>query len=269
MKLNLKKPEISFNQETHTYTRNSDGQLLAGISSIASLAKDKEFSNILNQWASNSAVNHIYENWDTTKQYTQKEKDELLKEAKTAFKNISQEAKDIGTQVHALIQQYILEKIDGKKSKLEIKDANIKRAMDQFLKWEQENNVEFLASELLVYHNKLEMAGTLDCLAIVNGKKTLIDWKIVNHMGINYIAQLSGYWLCLEDMNWQPEARILVRIPKTATRKIWNDNLKKYEMVENNLEVIEPKTDIEFDKDIFCMLRQVYKWINYAQDKLK
>lgn len=263
----LSLPSVEYHEEAdpngrfpkHSYVSKKDGKLWAGVSSVSKLAQDTELSGILNQWAANCAIQDVSLRWDLTEKYTQEEKNDLLfapkTGAKTAHLRISKDAKELGSSVHEIIENYI-----QKKAELKSEDKNIQRALDQFKKWEKENRVLWLASELLVSNEELELAGRLDALAYVNGKRTIIDFKVANNIGINYYIQLAGYWLCIESMGWLPEERILVRIPKTDVKKVWNG--RNYDVVENNLEVIIPPTDLRFDIETFKHLRQAFKWVN-------
>lgn len=246
---------ISYDDKTHSYTRTSDGKLLAGVSSVSELVGGKDKSNALLQWASNEACDYVRENLtDLSK------KDEVLAEAKYAYKNKSTEAKDIGTDVHAILQRIVEASISGGKCKLSEEELN-SRAVIQFLKWDEDNSVKWLASELLVGDaEELECAGRLDALAEIDGKITLIDFKVANHVGISYFIQTAGYSELLRRMGVKVDQRIILRLPKTEKRKVWNG--KGYNMVENNLEAIIVPTPLQWDTEVFIKAREIYKYIN-------
>lgn len=250
----------------HSYVNKETGKLWAGVSSVAKCAADDSLNSILNQWAANCAIADVSNRWDIAKQYTEEEKNEILfapkTGAKTAHLRNSKEAKEIGTATHEILELYIKSKIAGKEHIFDFPNKDIARAVSQFLNWEKENSVKWLASELLVENKELEVGGRLDALALVNGKKTIVDFKVANNIGKSYFCQLAGYWLCVESMGWTPEERILVRIPKTETRKVWDSVTRKYNIVENNLEIFTPSTELSFDKEVFKHLRQVFRWQN-------
>jgi hypothetical protein len=255
---------ISYDGSNHSYTRNSDGKLLAGVSSVSELAKSKDAGNFLAQWKVNESIIYIDTNWDVKKEYTKAEKAQILKDSKYAHKTKSKDATDIGTFFHDFLEQYIKSRIENKPFHNPINNISLSTAFIEFLKWEKKNKVEWIASELLVYNEELELAGRLDAIAYVNGKITIIDFKVANSVSPGYYLQTAGYWLCLEAMGIIPEDRLIIRLPKTEKRKVWNNELKQYNMVDNVIEFLQVPTDIGFDKQTFISCRQIYKWINQA-----
>lgn len=257
-------------EHPHEYTRRDTGKLLAGVSSVADLAKSKDSGNWLAQWKVNEALEYINDHvgdftgsgGECTAFYTQPFED-VLKDAKYAHKVKGKEATDIGTGIHAILEDYVSSQIDG--SKIIILDNDITKLFkDDLLKWETDNDVHWLASELLVGDLENDVAGRLDGLAMVNGKLTIIDFKAANSVPPNYYIQLAGYALCLEAMGINAEDRIILRLPKTQKRKVWNEEFKKYNMVDNKIEFIRPPTNYDFDKECFISCRNMYRWLNQS-----
>lgn len=269
-------------EHPHEYTRIDNGKLLAGVSSISELAKTKESGGFLAQWKVNEAIEYIKEHslcgkkevrdifgnyiCDIVEYYV---KEGTLKEAKYAHKVKGKEATDIGTRIHEILEEYVNAKIN--KIDYVLGTGMDKPIVDlfeeDFINWETTNNVQWLASELLVGDLENDVAGRLDGLAMVNGKLTIVDFKAANNIPSNYFLQLSGYALCLETMGIKVEDRIIIRLPKTEKRKVWIEEIKQYKMVDNKIEFITPKTDWEFDKECFIHARQLYKWLNYSNKK--
>ena len=255
---------ISYNDKNHSYNRNSDGKLLAGVSSVSELAKSKDAGNFLKQWAVNESISYIDTNWDIKKVYTKGDKAKILKDSKYVHNQKSKDATDIGTYFHDFLEQYIKARINGIPFHNPINNISLSNAFVEFLKWERKNKVIWIASEMLVYNEELEVAGRLDALAYVNGKITIIDFKVANTVSPSYYLQTIGYWLCLESMGIIVEDRLIIRLPKTEKKKVWNDETKQYNMVDNLVEFLPIPTDINFDKKTFIFCRQIYKWINQA-----
>lgn len=243
-KLDIQVKNIDYDPTNHRYTRASDGKLLAGVSSVSELVGGKDKNSALMQWAVNEAIDWVREHGD--------EEDEL-QNAKYAYKNKSGEAKDIGTDLHKILEEYIS---DGTKPVLE---GFQKRAFDQFLGWEK--GIEWLATEVLVGDaEELECAGRLDAIARIDGKLALVDFKVANTIGDSYFIQTAGYAELLRRMGIDIERRIILRLPKTEKRKVWTDG--KPSFIENNLEAIEVKTPLEWEVEIFIKAREIYKYIN-------
>ena len=248
---------VSYDDRTHSYTNSKTGKLLAGVSSVSELVGGKDKSNALLQWASNEACDYVRENLtDISK------KDDILAEAKYAYKNKSTEAKDIGTDVHAILERIVNARLLCNAPILTDEEKEL-RSVKQFLEWEADRNPKWIASELLVGDaEELECAGRLDALAEIDGKITLIDFKVANNIGKSYYIQTAGYSELLRRMGVNVEQRIILRLPKTEKRKVWNG--KGYNMVENNLEAIIVPTPLQWDTEVFIKAREIYKYINYS-----
>ena len=255
----LKIPNILYDDNEHSYTHLDTGKLYAGVSSVAELLPKP----YLVQWAASECANAVREKWTPDKAFNKDEIEAVLKDAKVMHRKKSKEAADIGTGIHDIISNHITAILEGKDASFPLLTDEVqKRAITEFEKFERENKVEWLASELLVCNEDTEVAGRLDALAIVNEKKTIIDFKVSKSISDSYYLQTGGYWDCLVWMGWTPEDRLIIRIPKTAELKVWDNKAKRYNTVENVLEVCRVPTDINFDIETFRHMRQTYKWIN-------
>lgn len=259
-------------EHPHEYSRLDNGKLLAGVSTIADIAKSKDSGGFLAQWKVNEAIEYIKEKSETSNAYGGNfdgegdlyyiVSEEHLKYAKYAHKAKGKEATDIGTEIHSILQKYVEQQISRKEIS-EIEKTDITNLfLEDFGKWETENKVEWLASELLVADLENDVAGRLDGLAIVNGKITIIDFKAANSIPPSYFIQLAGYASCLNAMGIDVEDRIIIRLPKTEKRKVWKDDIKQYKMEDNKIEFIRPPTDWSFDKEVFLHCRQIVRWLN-------
>lgn len=95
-----------------------------------------------------------------------------IKDIYTAHLQKSQEALDIGTEVHNWCEQYAL----GNQLPMP-DDDNVCNGVMAFLERVNTHNVEFLENEKIVYSKEHNYIGTFDALAIVDDKKTIIDFK--------------------------------------------------------------------------------------------
>lgn len=75
-----------------------------------------------------------------------------------------------GTAVHNAIENWI-------KFGLEDIDPDFHGYFDGFLEWWKRDNPEPIGSEIRIYHKLLRYAGTVDMVAEIEGKVTLIDFK--------------------------------------------------------------------------------------------
>ena len=258
--LNLKTLDIVYKDSTHTYRRGIDQKLFAGVSSICGIM-DKPY---LKQWAANMCGDYVRTNWTPGVAYTQEQIDLIVADGKKAHARKSDKAKEAGTDGHSILEIYIGKRIANESFTLDasLVDKVFMAAFDDFLKWEADNHVEWIASELLVGHMVDEIAGRFDALALVNGKLTIVDFKFADSIYAEYFLQTAGYVYCLNWMLPEPTniERLLLRFPKTETRKLWNG--KYYEEVKNVFTPVPVPTDLVFDTETFRQLRQAYKWKN-------
>ena len=114
----------------------------------------------------------------------------LLTIAKHDYKNISEKALDVGTMLHGLIEKYIKH---GKDATGNIPDE-VQNGFIAFLEWEKENQVEWLASELIVCDEQIGYTGTLDAIARIKGEIYVIDFKSSKAIYDEYLLQLFAYF---------------------------------------------------------------------------
>lgn len=271
------KSEIEFDEALHQYTRKSDGFLLTGTTTILGV-RGKDF---LKYWSVKEGVKHL--GWFDkapaaltelgmsevealgkitspilTKLRTMSIEDywKLLDEAKKAFLKKTKKATDKGTKAHDWCEVYIKNKIAGRdrmESLTEPKDEEVKSAVKAFLEWERANKVHWLSSELVAWNAEALCAGTIDFIAIVNGKFTLGDFKTSNQISEDAFLQTAAYQSYLELAGIKPEQRLIVRIPKDSS----------------GFEALVVPTPYEFDRDTFYRLREVHRWNQLIENQIK
>jgi hypothetical protein len=203
----MKKEEggFKFNEKAHRYTL--DGKPLTGVTTVLSIISKPA----LIQWAANMAVGYIEERFKNII-FPSKETDgiehvdcsykelfELLKEAKTAHRRKKEEAADTGTLAHKWIEDWI----NGKNPP---SDPLIDHMTCNFVKWAEENEVEFIEAEKKVYSRVHWYAGTLDFLCKINGRTYLGDLKTSSGIYDDYFFQTSAYQLALQEL--EPDLKI-------------------------------------------------------------
>ena len=120
---------------------------------------------------------------------------ELFKKAKARHKELKEQAADIGSQTHNLIEVYI--KRQDTKGLLEANPL-LEKPFQAFKTWQATHNFEFIASERQVCSHLL-FAGTLDAIARKDGKLWVIDFKTSNRINENYLWQIAAYKECAEN----------------------------------------------------------------------
>lgn len=243
---------IAYNDEAHSYTRKSDGVVYSGCSSVAEcFPKD-----YLIKWATKLGYEHLMERWDVTRFYSEWEKKSMLTEGRYAYKREQMEAMRLGTKIHNWIERHIKDGVDG------YLDEELERPVTLFLEWEKKNIDKWMASEMLVHSESMEVAGRLDAIArFKDGLIGCVDYKTSNAISPSYSLQTAGYSECLKEMGFPIDLRMVLRIPKSLTRKVWDNVARRYYMEQN---ILEPKiimTDIKKDLFIFKSMIPVYQWM--------
>lgn len=245
-------PDVVFDEAEHTYTRKSDGYLLTGVTTILEVrAKDW-----LKWWPVKLMYQTLLPRLKDVQGISEQEWDEVLLDAKKAHTKKSKEAKDLGQKVHDWIEGYIKAKLGSKALPTPPDEEKIANAVNQFLAWEKEHKIQWLKSELIVASMKHLFGGTVDFLAMIDGKLTLGDFKTNSRISEEVFLQTAGYQVALEEMGVKPEQRMVVRVPKDGS--------------EFEAKVIP--TPLDFDKEVFLHLREVHRWNllienNYKDEK--
>ena len=115
-----------------------------------------------------------------------------------AFKDASNAAIAVGNDLHAEISEHIS---TGEQPK------NPSALFGAWYSSMQERGIQWLATELMVYHPNLLYAGQVDAIGIVDDEVTLFDWKTTDGLDkrgkrkilgqTTHAAQVGGYWLAL------------------------------------------------------------------------
>lgn len=173
-----------------------------------------------------------------------------LGETKASQKELAK-ASEIGTQAHSLIEWTLNQRMGiSVKEKPEVKDA----AQWAFMAWEdwaKSVNLEPIASEQVIWSHSHEYAGTLDLLAKVNGRLSVIDWKTGKAVYSEAHLQNAAYRQAIQEMgHGEALDGYIVRLPK-----VMDD--PKFEAV--------PANDQKKCFDVFLHTQRLWLWIEERQ----
>jgi hypothetical protein len=158
----------------HTRYKLKDGSIVRGVTTIIdqNLGWNKR---ILIKWATQQAL-------------AGKDPEKIL-----------EQAGDIGSIAHKLIEAHIKSILEGKKIEADLTDFS-KNDIDKaencfiaYLDWEKRNSLEYIASEMQVISEGHRYGGTIDILAKNNGKLWLIDPKSSKGIYPEFIIQVAAY----------------------------------------------------------------------------
>jgi len=112
---------------------------------------------------------------------------------------------DIGTLTHILVQcEFTGEKPDTSSfSKEQIDKAE--NCLISFYEWQKGHKIKPLLTEKALV-SRLGFGGTIDCLAMVDGAKTLLDFKTGKAIYDEYFYQLAAYNKLLQE-NGHPDVQ--------------------------------------------------------------
>ena len=109
------------------------------------------------------------------------------------YKNVLNDAADIGTQAHAAIELFLKDKLKT--------DSCI--PFLSFMSWYNTLTQDLkLNINILMIEEKLScnwFGGTLDCLMEIDGRVFLVDFKTSNHVTYTYFLQLAAYRYMLKN----------------------------------------------------------------------
>lgn len=191
---------LTFDEKKHIYYL--DGKKLTGVTTILGVIAKPN----LIPWAAKEACKYIRENCDQDDdKFIVRESD--LKLAEKAHSTKKMDAASKGTDVHALIEDYI-------------KNGNISEEpmFHLFKQWAETEVSEFLETEVRLYHQTLFYAGTVDLVyKDKEGRTWFADIKTTS--GIydrTPFFQMAGYQHAFESMGKYPEVygRKVIRIGK-------------------------------------------------------
>lgn len=167
-------------------------------------------------------------------------------------KRISNESKDIGSRSHTEFENIIRYGVKWQTNfllepELEFPVNNFKRFLSNL------DSYKDVFGERVVYSDKYGYAGTLDRLAFIDGKLTLVDWKTSNSMNDEYIIQTMAYYVALTEMAERGTINLPGKIERLAVVRL--DKKNEYDHSKDFISVKPNKQAFK----AFLGLLQYYK----------
>ena len=117
------------------------------------------------------------------------------------YKESRQGAADAGTLAHYLIECHIKDKEPVIEPELEPFRDLAETCYLNFLEWEQAVRFKAYKTEVHLFSEKYQVGGTPDCIAWVNKKLALFDWKSSNGLYPDMLIQCQFYKTAWEEVN--------------------------------------------------------------------
>ncbi len=238
--------EFKFDAKEHVYTL--DGKPMMGCTTVLNVINKPA----LIQWAANETVKWIRENCevqhpDTSPLY--QVKDTELDKAKVAHRKKKEKAADWGSIVHAAVETWIKSRqipttVVVKELAYEILPEHLV-AINNFIKWAEDNKVQFFESEKQIYSKDWWVAGTVDFVCKIDGKLMVGDLKTSSDIYETMFLQTAAYAKMLMEMGVYPrfdgmvivnctkpkevDGRVIPGAFKTETRKDVDSNIACFE----------------------------------------
>ena len=230
---------IMFYPTSHQYKlvvgeKKSDWQTIDSVSRICGIV-DK--SDALLNWASRLCSDYLLS------LPVQKRTDEEVKVAVNKHREKKEEAANIGTLAHAWAEEYI------KKGDVSFPDdPQVVNAVNGFIDWTSQHDIEWVASERFVYSNEYNYVGICDAIAVIDGKRYLVDFKTSNRIRkLEYGMQTSAYVKAYVEETWE-------NIDGVVVARFSKDEIDvPFEVFEFNGD------DIVFFFDLFKSAQKLYK----------
>lgn len=120
--------------------------------------------------------------------------DHALKEAAKRPERTRQEAADIGSRAHRIIESVIKGEIDLARAIKFSPDSMVRTVLEGYEAFLEENpSLEIVNSELIVYCPECKVGGTADVTGWIRGQFALGDWKTSNRLYKETAYQVAGY----------------------------------------------------------------------------
>lgn len=170
-------------------------------------------SGPISWWATNCMRQKIEQDLDEGVPYLKTELEDIIKNAQYNYKDVRDEAAEIGTYVHDWAEEFARAKMKGneapslpnKPEEVDKKDweeriyPQIVAGIEGFVDWYHDHNVKFLEVESIVYSIEDNYWGRFDAIAEVDGEICLIDYKTSKGIYLSHKLQTSGYWKAKEE----------------------------------------------------------------------
>lgn len=214
------------------------------IPSVTTCLTLKDKSGALMGWATKMMAEYLMtlSNKDGDIVIKKDEAKEIFKKAKSWHKEVKEKAGELGSAVHNLLEVYLKgQNING----LLEADNRLIKPFEAFKDWQSKYKFELIASERQVCSD-LRFAGTLDCIAKLNGVIYLIDFKSSNAIYDEYFWQVAAYKQCAEqgkyfdgehwiDSNYKIERVGILRLGKEDGLPEFRDN-RTFEQITDDFD---------------------------------
>jgi ATP-dependent exoDNAse (exonuclease V) beta subunit len=182
-----------------------------------------------------------------------------LKQVGYSSEYLLQKAADEGTQVHKMVEDYLLGielKLIDDNNKIQY-DPNIWQMFLKFVEFWETYNPKLIETEVHLFSDRYEIAGTCDLVCEINNEIWIIDVKTSNNLYNSYDLQVTMYGYCFEECFGKKANRYGVLWLKSSKRKQVYDKFQG-----KGWELYEPPLSFEENLKIFEAIHTIFKLEN-------
>lgn len=234
---------LEFDDSKHIYSVK--GKPVYGVTSITGVLNKPA----LVYWAANIAAETFLANIKAGESLDEIQIKELADQIKTSHSKKKDASADLGTMIHDWLSEFLNAGISKKPLPKKPINPEMKNAVNAFLDWCKKNKVKFLETERKIYSKKYGYAGTLDAVAMVNGKMTLVDFKTSNAIYPEMFLQTVAYQSAFsEETGKKITHNLILRLSK--------------ENKEKGIEAFEVKETENYKENFgaFISCLKIYRW---------
>mgnify|MGYP001271330586 CR=1 FL=1 len=180
---------------------------------------------------------------------------EWLKKVGYSADWIVKKASEEGTKVHEMIEKYF----EGKeltylnKEGYPKMDPLVWQMFLRFVDFWETSKAELVETEVFLYSDNLNIAGTCDLVCKIDDKVCVIDIKTSNHLQITYDLQSAVYARCFEECYDTKVDRVGILWLKSSKR-----SYKEGKLQGKGWEVFESPRSMDENLEIFSHVRALF-----------
>jgi hypothetical protein len=200
--------------DSHVYLDPQTGAHFVSVTTRLHVLDNPEFRN----WRLNRGLEYIYEH---AHEITPENKNDIFRQAREYPETLFKEAGDRGGSVHDYIDRYFQAWITtGQRPNIldlcrEDQDYATWSALRSAETWCIQTGFTPLVSELRVWSEKYQVAGTIDAIGVIDNKTVLCDWKTSTQLRTCYHLQVGAYWGMFKELcRITPVRSIIVKLDK-------------------------------------------------------
>ena len=181
--------------------------------------------------------------------------EDWLKKVGYASEHIVKKAGEEGTATHELIEDYL----NGKECNFLNEWGNPQHNPDvwqmflRFVDFWETYKPKLIETEVHLFSDEYEIAGTCDLVCEIDDKLWIIDFKTSNHLQTTYDLQTAIYKQCYKECYGRTADRSGVLWLKSSKRK-----LNKEKMTGKGWEIYESERSFEENINIFKTVRTLF-----------